>query len=230
MLRTDQCGAMLARLRCECFDPDHLCPPCSLPLPLPASYLRYCGQLSSLLVVGYLPERACPRAQPEQPLYTSLMMASVTLDNHLEDYTHSLEKTQLRGFRSKQNILNFLNIPYAKATVRFMPAAPMTLQNLPSPYNATKYGPRCPQAAGTLHLAMKHLFEKVSLVEQLSEETTCLNLNIYTPPGALSDASSPSLPVFVWIHGGAFNTGDNTVQFGKAFSASRSELLTLHRW
>ncbi|KAI8649755.1 Carboxylic ester hydrolase [Fusarium keratoplasticum] len=68
---------------------------------------------------------------------------------------------------------------------------------------------------------MGHLFERVSAVQQLSGETKCLNLNIYTPPSAIGTAASPSLPVFVWIHGGGFNAGDNTVQFGKSIQISQ---------
>ncbi|KAM0543275.1 hypothetical protein ACHAPJ_012359, partial [Fusarium lateritium] len=60
---------------------------------------------------------------------------------------------------------------------------------------------------------MGHLFDKVSAVHQLSDEYECLNLNIYTPPSAIGPGAGTPLPVFVWIHGGAFNAGDNTVQF-----------------
>ncbi|KIW64075.1 hypothetical protein PV04_09033 [Phialophora macrospora] len=140
-------------------------------------------------------------------------MATVTLDNNLEDLRYSADNVQLRGFLSTHHVANFLNIPYATASVRFRPATPLRLYDLPAPYDATQYGPRCPQPEGTLHLTMSHLFEQMSLVHQLAEETTCLNLNIYAPPSSLSPGPSSKLPVLVWIHGGAFNVGDNTVQF-----------------
>ncbi|KAJ4204144.1 hypothetical protein NW759_014981 [Fusarium solani] len=69
---------------------------------------------------------------------------------------------------------------------------------------------------------MSHLFERVSAVHQLSDETKCLNINIYTPPSALETTASPPLPVFVWIHGGGFNAGDNTVQFDGNHLVKRS--------
>ncbi|KAH6982465.1 para-nitrobenzyl esterase [Ilyonectria destructans] len=149
-------------------------------------------------------------------------MATVSLDNYLGDIVHPVGAVQLSAFLSKQHIANFLNIPYADVPTRFRRATPVCLYNLPSPYDATRYGPRCPQEAGTLHLAMSHLFERVSEVQQLSDETKCLNLNIYTPPSALGTGASPPLPVFVWIHGGAFNAGDNTVQFDGNHLVKRS--------
>ncbi|KAM0420297.1 hypothetical protein ACHAPT_011958 [Fusarium lateritium] len=69
---------------------------------------------------------------------------------------------------------------------------------------------------------MGHLFERVSAVHQLSDETKCLNLNFYAPPSALEATASPPLPVFVWIHGGGFNGGDNTVQFDGNHLVKRS--------
>lgn len=143
-------------------------------------------------------------------------MTTVTLDNYVEECILPVDKRNIRGFRSKHDVLNFLNLPYAAATVRFRPALPMSLRDLPASYDATTYGSRCPQESGTLHMAMKHMFEQMSAVDQVSDEVACLNLNIYTPSSTLSGTSCQSLPVFVWIHGGAFNTGDNTVQFGNS--------------
>ncbi|KAM0208142.1 hypothetical protein ACHAQI_007152 [Fusarium lateritium] len=150
-------------------------------------------------------------------------MTSVSLDNHLEDVVHSIgDNSQLAAFLSKHNVVNFLNIKYANIPTRFRRATPVSLYDLPSPYDATRYGPRCPQEAGTLHLSMSHLFERVSAVQQLSDETECLNLNIYTPPSAIRTDAGPLLPVFVWIHGGGFNAGDNTVQFDGNHLVKRS--------
>ncbi|KAJ4249854.1 hypothetical protein NW762_012197 [Fusarium torreyae] len=149
-------------------------------------------------------------------------MASVSLDNHLRDISHSIGPVTLLAFLSKQNVVNFLNVKYAHVGKRFRRATPLCLYSLLSPYDATRYGPRCPQEAGTLHLSMSHLFDRVSAVHQLSDEYECLNLNIYTPPSAIEPGTGPPLPVFVWIHGGAFNTGDNTVQFDGNHLVNRS--------
>ncbi|KAM5357548.1 hypothetical protein ACJZ2D_016155 [Fusarium nematophilum] len=113
-------------------------------------------------------------------------MATVTLDNQLENLVYSVGTVQLRGFLSTQHVANFLNIQYADAPVRFRPAEPLRLYDLPTPYDATQYGPRCPQEDSTFHLTMSHI---ISTWDR-------------------------TLACFVWIHGGAFNVGDNTVQFG----------------
>jgi len=140
-------------------------------------------------------------------------MANGYFDNHLEDFTLSIGKIQLKGFISKQGIANFLNIPYAKAPVRFRTATPISISNHHADLDASRYGPRCPQEATERESLMAHLYEKVSS-SQAPDEVNCLHLNIYTPPAATSLTTASRLPVFVWIHGGAFNVGDNTTQFG----------------
>ncbi|PMD32301.1 alpha/beta-hydrolase [Hyaloscypha variabilis F] len=139
-------------------------------------------------------------------------MANGYFDNHLEDFTLSIGKIQLKGFISKQGIANFLNIPYAKAPVRFRTATPISISNHHADLDASRYGPRCPQEATERESLMAHLYEKVSS-SQAPDEVNCLHLNIYTPPAATSLTTASRLPVFVWIHGGAFNVGDNTTQF-----------------
>ncbi|HIE83108.1 MAG TPA: carboxylesterase/lipase family protein [Dehalococcoidia bacterium] len=65
--------------------------------------------------------------------------------------------------------------------------------------NATKFGAPAPQLESPIQVAsayngMWRAFEDVS--------EDCLTLNIWSP-----DLSDGQLPVMVWIHGGAFNTG-----------------------
>ena len=47
--------------------------------------------------------------------------------------------------------------------------------------------------------------------KEFAHSEDCLYLNVWTPVEA---AVGAGLPVFVWIHGGAFNHGDNSSQFG----------------
>ncbi|WP_233574183.1 carboxylesterase/lipase family protein [Amycolatopsis panacis] len=81
----------------------------------------------------------------------------------------------------------FQGIPYAAPPVgerRWQPPAPAAAW--PGERDATKPGPRCPQApAGAT---------------ATSED--CLTLNVWTPA-----AGSASRPVLVWLHGGAFVNG-----------------------
>ncbi|KAK3710520.1 hypothetical protein QZH41_000856 [Actinostola sp. cb2023] len=58
------------------------------------------------------------------------------------------------------------------------------------------FGKICPQLPSAM--------EKVA---GMSED--CLNLNVFVPHGA-----SKSLPVMVWVHGGAFNSGSNKIYDG----------------
>jgi carboxylesterase type B len=143
-------------------------------------------------------------------------MVSVSLDNWAEDLSHLVGPTQFQGYLSHKGVANFLNVPFATVQRRFRPARLTPITDLPQVVNARSYGPRCPQPTEELHLTMGHMFEKVSAVGQLADETNCLNLNIYTPPTALVADGGSDLPVFIWCHGGGFNIGDNTAQFGRA--------------
>ncbi|RMB00605.1 para-nitrobenzyl esterase [Eilatimonas milleporae] len=60
-----------------------------------------------------------------------------------------------------------------------------------NPYQATDFGPSCPQAGTAL---------------EMSED--CLFVNVFTP----GDPSGDSLPVMVFIHGGAFIAGSSSVK------------------
>lgn len=126
----------------------------------------------------------------------------------------------VNGFLSTQGVANFLNVPYATIPARFRTARRLDLAALQGELDATKYGPRCPQPFDPIHILMTHMFEQLSM-EQYTEEFSCLDVNIYAPPSVLpgqpghSAASAPApIPVFAWIHGGAFRAGDNTTEFG----------------
>ena len=85
----------------------------------------------------------------------------------------------------------FLGIPYAKPPVgelRFQPPQPAARWH--GDLDATEFGPSCMQNPGAL-----------SASGELSED--CLTLNVYSP----EDPQRGSLPVMVFIHGGAFVAG-----------------------
>ncbi len=88
----------------------------------------------------------------------------------------------------------WLGIPYAAPPVgrlRWYPPQP------PAPFattfQATQFGSPCPQG--------------VSQFGRPSTNEDCLYLNIYKPAGA---TAASKLPVMVWIHGGAFVTGEGS--------------------
>ena len=83
-------------------------------------------------------------------------------------------------------------IPYATAE-RF--AAPVPVPDFQTPVNATVRGPACPQNESRL----KFLNGRVA--EDLAGSEACLVVSVTAP--ALADG----LPVMVWLHGGAYQTG-----------------------
>ncbi|CAK7201544.1 hypothetical protein SEUCBS139899_004250 [Sporothrix eucalyptigena] len=124
----------------------------------------------------------------------------------------------LHGFVSVHGVANYLNVPYAQIPARFRTASLLSLGDLSGDLDATKYGPRCPQGPDHIHILMNHLFECLPM-EQYSAEFSCLDVNIYTPENV---DPSARLPVFVWIHGGAFRAGCNTVEWDGNHLVKRS--------
>ena len=92
----------------------------------------------------------------------------------------------------------FRGIPYASVGKRWTHSR--TKHSLPSPFDATKYGPRCVQGDGPV-LVSGGVTDPIPG----DDEFKCLNLNITVPNEALSianaDSGHPLLPVMFWIHG-----------------------------
>lgn len=116
---------------------------------------------------------------------------------------------------SSGGVHRFLGIPYAEpitAVRRFMPPRPK------SPWHgvldAQRYGATCIQTP------MAGLFEQLSPDPSLAGPD-CLNLNIWTPD------PSASLPVMVWIHGGAFYAGTGNDEFYKGDAFARSGVVVV---
>ncbi|OQV03499.1 hypothetical protein CLAIMM_08538 [Cladophialophora immunda] len=148
-------------------------------------------------------------------------MENITLDNFRENFAFRARDVDINGFISKQGVANFLGIPYAQFPDRFRTARQVDLGLLHGQLDASRYGPRCPQKTDNIHPMMHNMFEKLS-TSQRCDETTCLHLNIYAPPQAVGVTEHSSLPVFVWIHGGGFNNGDNTTEFNGNHLVRRS--------
>ena len=102
----------------------------------------------------------------------------------------------------------FLGVPYAAPPVgplRWRP--PQPVGSWSTPRDATRLGAACPQ------------IEAGGVTRPSSED--CLSLNVWVPPHAPHD----KLPVFVWIHGGAFyqgSGGDDLYDGAKLAARSRA--------
>ncbi|PMD47800.1 alpha/beta-hydrolase [Hyaloscypha variabilis F] len=102
----------------------------------------------------------------------------------------------------EEGIACFRGVPYASLDKRWTHS--QTKHSLESPFDATNYGPRCPQGEGQV-LVTGGVNDPVPG----DDEFKCLNLNVAVPQEALKERTA--LPVMVWIHGGAFNYGANSV-------------------
>ncbi|OJJ43540.1 hypothetical protein ASPZODRAFT_19263 [Penicilliopsis zonata CBS 506.65] len=142
----------------------------------------------------------------------------ITIDNKGEGRSVEIGKLRLHGFTSTHGVANFLNVPFATIPARFKTAKLLDPTTLNGDLDASQYGPRCPQPADPIHIIMHNMFE-VQSMEQYSSELDCLHVNIYAPADF---ESGKKLPVFVYIHGGAFNCGDNTTEFDGNHLVKRS--------
>jgi para-nitrobenzyl esterase len=127
---------------------------------------------------------------------------------------------QVRG-QLRDGVASFLGVPYAASPtgeLRF--AAPQPPEPWAGVREATSYGPTPPKPAYPAP------FDTL-LPEPDVPGDEWLNLNIWTPEVALGEAPeeapedrSGSLPVLVWIHGGAFANGNSAIAVydGTAFA------------
>jgi len=108
----------------------------------------------------------------------------------------------------------YLGIPYALPPVgkhRWQPPQPIPADPPGTTRDATHFGPHCAQPGGA--------FGQTSLSEN------CLFLNVFTPPHA---TSASRLPVMVWIHGGAFVSGESDDYNPDRFVAQGVVVVTLN--
>ncbi|KAF5379781.1 hypothetical protein D9615_005704 [Tricholomella constricta] len=131
-------------------------------------------------------------------LRCSLVLALLAIHQSLAASTSSLSLDLrlttgiFRGVSTTSGIEKWLGIPYAEAPIgalRFKAPVPVTRASS-AIVDASAFGNACPQPASP------------DLGAPISED--CLFLNVFRPQGTSSKAS---LPVLVWIHGGAYNVG-----------------------
>ncbi|QJY49089.1 carboxylesterase/lipase family protein [Pseudonocardia broussonetiae] len=134
---------------------------------------------------------------------------------------HSVVKTssgELRG-RTADGVTAFLGVPYAAAPFgprRFREPAPVTPWE--GVRDALEHGPTAPAPGYPLPFSAL-----LPVVRVPGEEI--LNVNVWTP-----DPTASGLPVMVWIHGGAFVNGSNSIPSydGSAFARDGVVLVSVN--
>ncbi|XP_040838507.1 cocaine esterase-like [Ochotona curzoniae] len=109
----------------------------------------------------------------------------------------------------------FLGIPFAKpplGPLRFAPPEPAEAWS--GVRDGTSHPAVCLQDVAVMSAVMENLFD-ISLPPSPTSED-CLYLNVYTPAHAREGSS---LPVMVWIHGGALAVGMASMYDGSALAA-----------
>ncbi|KAF2281338.1 alpha/beta-hydrolase [Westerdykella ornata] len=143
--------------------------------------------------------------------------------------THPTLSARIQGKRISHTT-QYLGLKYASIPARFQDCIP--LDSLPvnehGIYDATRYGPSCPQKKGgreydaSLIGDLAKLFpegmgksasegeggEEIDMEDvDRMDEFECLNLNVIVPDIPESTGAPKPLPVFLWLHGGALSIG-----------------------
>ncbi|KAL3462480.1 putative carboxylesterase hlo [Aspergillus heterothallicus] len=124
------------------------------------------------------------------------------------------------GIPSATAIVNkYLGIPFAEKPERFR--LPKPVKPWEDFLDASRYGPACYQQISD---TTAQFYEGLGLgVVPNGESEDCLNLNVYTP----STASAGSKAVLVWIYGGSWQNGANSLPLydGSKISAKQDVVL-----
>ncbi|XP_064596179.1 cocaine esterase-like [Liolophura sinensis] len=127
---------------------------------------------------------------------------------HANDLTVNTTTGHIRGISVRvesvnRHLFKFLGVPYARPPVgsrRFMPSEPKPWT--PEVFNASVYGPICPQDPTWVKFIKK-------IVPETTVDEDCLSLNVYVPD--LPSRDDKPLAVMIWFHGGALIIGSSTV-------------------
>jgi para-nitrobenzyl esterase len=121
----------------------------------------------------------------------------------------------IRGTTTAAKQYEYLGIPFASSK-RFQ--APVDIESWTGELDATARGPISPQVPGMLELMLG--FDASSMDEN------CLNLNVFSPV----DQADASLPVLVWVHGGAYTNGSGSIAWydGNALASRGAVVVTIN--
>ncbi|KAK5676848.1 hypothetical protein LTS10_010612 [Elasticomyces elasticus] len=128
--------------------------------------------------------------------------------------TITLPQGTYRGTTSTDNKVNYYHgIPYAQAFSRFQPPKAIEASSNPGSDNvidATHFGPICPQNPSRLEPYIYGPWPTPPNGGEPDEEK-CGVLSVYQPESA--DGEKELLPVIVYAHGGAWQTGSSQINW-----------------
>lgn len=121
----------------------------------------------------------------------------------------------VRGSITAAKQFEYLGIPFADSS-RFRD--PVDIASWDGEIDATVRGPISPQVPGMLEMMLG--FDASSMSEN------CLNLNVFSP----TENGDASLPVLVWIHGGAYTNGSGSIAWydGNALASRNAVVVTVN--
>ncbi|OJJ46827.1 hypothetical protein ASPZODRAFT_64683 [Penicilliopsis zonata CBS 506.65] len=110
-------------------------------------------------------------------------------------------------------VAQFLGVPFAEPPTgprRWLPPVPKAPV---ASIDATEFGPSCPQVVDVFKTTYNTDVREFVINDATSED--CLSLCIWTPVAAVNKAqgTASALPVIVWVTGGAYLGGGNTVPY-----------------
>lgn len=136
----------------------------------------------------------------------------------MQNQLHTIATTRgsITGLVTPSGACEFLGIPFATAGRL---ERPVDISSWDDNFTATSYGPICPQTPGMLEMALN------MDASHMKEE--CLNLNVFTPR---TPTEGISLPVLVWIHGGAYTNGAGSVAWyhGESLASRDTVVVTIN--
>ncbi|EME77645.1 uncharacterized protein MYCFIDRAFT_108978, partial [Pseudocercospora fijiensis CIRAD86] len=111
------------------------------------------------------------------------------------------------------SVRQFLGIPYAQPPLGDLRwAAPEPLWQPDARIAATEYTPQCMQVAGdapTIYNQELADPKNQEFLEEIGVSEDCLTLSVYAP--SVNRTKSESLPVLIWVHGGGWQGGGESL-------------------
>ena len=133
-----------------------------------------------------------------------LILVTGCSQNVIEEEVNTENFTVTGLYNSEMGVYSYKGIPFAEAPTgenRWRPPVPLTTSD--AILDGREYGPICMQGEPTPFSMWTQEF--IAPAGNMSED--CLNLNIWTKEGPINERK----PVMVFIHGGGFSSGSNSV-------------------